>query len=226
MELTDLLTHPLFISFEGGEGAGKTTQIQRFCQWLKGQDVILFATKQPGGTPTGQKIRHILLEPHNDEMDGVTEALLFAADRRLALMTNILPALKQGTTVVTDRYADSTLVYQTARGANPADIQALHQQATCGGVMPHITFILDIDPTIGVQRSHRRLSASASQETRYEDMDLIFHRKVREGFLEIAKQEPDRCILVDANRRPEEVEEKIQQAFLERIRDMEIPPCL
>lgn len=207
---------PLFISFEGGEGAGKTTQIQLFCQWLTAQALPVFSTKQPGGTITGKKIREILLTPHSDVMDGVTEALLFAADRRLALQTNILPALQQGKIVVTDRYADSTLVYQTARGANPTDIMALHHQATCGGVMPDLTFILDIAPEIGVQRSQQRLSDTASTETRYEDMDLSFHHAVRQGFLKIAEAEPTRCAVIQANQAIDDVQQNILKAFLAR----------
>jgi dTMP kinase len=198
-----------FIAFCGGEGAGKSTQIGLLAEHLKsrGQDVLL--TREPGGTAEGQELRRLLLTP-GVAWSEMAETLLMVADRVQHIARTIEPALAAGRTVVTDRFALSTLAYQgAARGVPISFIRSLHAEA-CGDLWPDLTIILDIDPRVGLGRSKRRLAAAASDETRFEALDLAFHERVRTGFLELAPTLPGRPVVIDAAGAPETIQARIR----------------
>lgn len=180
----------IFIALEGGEGAGKSTQAKLLEQWLSsaGHDVVL--TREPGGTPVGAALRAILLNHDTGSLSPRTEALVYAADRAEHLDALIRPALTVGSIVITDRYVDSTLAYQGAgRSLDVADLEQLAQIAT-GGLRPHLTVVLDIDPVDGLSR--------AGELDRIESEPLDFHQRVREQFLSLAAADPDRYLVVSA----------------------------
>jgi dTMP kinase len=180
----------VLIAFEGGDGAGKSTQAARLAAWLteRGHEVV--ATRQPGGTPVGAAVRAILLEPATGELSPRTEALLYAADKAEHVDTVVLPALRRGAVVVTDRYVDSTLAYQGAgRALTPDELQWLVDWAT-RGVRPALTVLLDVDADTGSERltGLDRLEAEPAE----------FHRRIRERFRELAEAEPTRYLVLDA----------------------------
>lgn len=180
----------VFIAFEGGEGAGKSTQAELLEQWLAsaGHDVVL--TREPGGTAVGAALRAILLDHDTGSLSPRTEALVYAADRAEHLDALIRPALTVGSVVITDRYVDSTLAYQGAgRSLEAADLEQLAQIAT-GGLRPHLTIVLDIDPVEGLGR--------VGELDRIESEPLDFHQRVREQFLALAAADPDRYLVVSA----------------------------
>ncbi|MBI5739939.1 MAG: dTMP kinase [Nitrospirae bacterium] len=188
-----------FISFEGIEGAGKSTQAKLLSEYLgaKGHNVLL--TVEPGGTGIGQKIRSLLLEPQN-HMDPVTEILLYYASRAQHVREVIYPALLKNTVVITDRFTDSTIAYQGyARGLDLSIIHSL-DEIVVPDLKPFLTFLLDLDVEEGLRRNRR-----AQKEDRFELETLEFHSRVREGFLRIAAEEPERVRIIDASRGPEEV---------------------
>ena len=189
------MTHPGFISFEGIDGSGKSTQARALADHLRarGRDVIL--TREPGGSPGAEEIRALVLTGDADRWSAETEILLFTASRRDHLEKTILPGLGQGKTVISDRFADSTRVYQGAtRGDLRHMVDNLH--ALMIGVEPDLTFIVDMDPGIALRRGLARQSG----EDRFEDMGLAFQQTLRAGFLALAQTFPDRCILIDGNR--------------------------
>jgi len=189
-----------FITFEGIDGSGKSTQARRLHDYLtaKGQAAIL--TREPGGAPGAEDIRRLLVEGDPDRWSAETEILLFTAARRDHLERTIAPALKAGKTVISDRFADSTRVYQgAARGDLRALVDRLHDAVI--GMEPDLTFIIDMDPDAALARGLARNSG----EDRFEDMGAAFQHKLRAGFLALAKANPSRCRLIDGNRAPEEV---------------------
>lgn len=180
----------IFIALEGGEGAGKSTHAKLLEQWLSdsGHDVVL--TREPGGTSVGAALRAILLDHDTGDLSPRTEALIYAADRAEHVDALIRPALTVGSVVISDRYVDSTLAYQGAgRSVVAADIEQLAQIAT-GGLRPHLTVLLDIDPADGLGR--------AGDHDRIEAEPLDFHQRVREQFLALAAADPDRYLVVSA----------------------------
>ncbi|HJR88598.1 MAG TPA: dTMP kinase [Aeromicrobium sp.] len=180
----------VFIALEGGEGAGKSTHAKLLEQWLSdlGHDVVL--TREPGGTAVGAALRAILLDHETGTLAPLTEALVYAADRAEHVEALIRPALAQGSVVITDRYVDSTLAYQGAgRSLDAADLQQLAQIAT-GGLRPHLTVVLDIDPVDGLGR--------AGDHDRIEAEPLDFHERVREHFLALAGADPEHYLVVPA----------------------------
>ena len=198
-----------FIAFCGGEGAGKSTQIGLLAEHLgsRGHDVLV--TREPGGTEEGQELRRLLLTP-GVVWSAMAETLLMVADRVQHIGRSIEPALAAGRHVISDRYALSTLAYQgAARGVPVSFIRALHTQA-CGDLWPDLTIILDIDPRTGIGRSKRRLAAAASEETRFEALDLAFHERVRAGFLELAPTLPGRHAVIDAAGSPETIQARVR----------------
>ncbi len=200
-----------FISFEGGEGSGKSTQWQRLAQALEARGLPVLATREPGGTPAGAAIRRLLLTPEGTALDPLAELLLYAADRAHHVQQVLLPALQEGKWVLCDRYQDSTTVYQGLVRGIPADrIQALAQWTT-EGLQPHLTFLLDLPPEIGLQRSKSRLAAEKSGEDRFEQEAIEFHQKVRAGFLKLAQQEPKRFVILDATQDMTTLHQKILQ---------------
>jgi len=183
-----------FITLEGGEGAGKSTQIARLKSWLEGRGHRVTATREPGGSPGAEMIRKLLVEGPVERWDGTTEALLHFAARREHLRSTVWPALKRGEWVVSDRFADSTLAYQGyGHGIEPRIFEQLYAVAV-GAFRPDLTLILDLPVEIGLKRATDRRGT----ETRYESLPQDFHSRVRAGFLEIAAREPKRCIVIDA----------------------------
>ncbi len=197
----------MFISFEGGEGSGKTTQIRAVADRLaeSGHDCVV--TKEPGGTVIGEKIRAILLSPGTGALDPVTELLLYAADRNQHVREMIQPMLAAGKIVLCDRFLDSTRVYQGfARGLDKKLIDRLND-LVLGLLRPDLTFLLDIKPEEGLKRVWRQVESGGRpvDETRFENERLLFHQKVRNGYLELSFQEPDRFVVIDAAGSPDQV---------------------
>ena len=198
------MTTGRLITFEGIDGSGKSTQARLLHDHLtaKGQDAIL--TREPGGAPGAEDIRRLLVEGDPDRWSPETEILLFTAARRDHLERTIEPALKRGTTVISDRFADSTRVYQGAARGDLRDlVDRLHDAVIARE--PDLTFVIDMDPDTALARGLARNSG----EDRFEDMGAAFQHKLRAGFLALAKSNPDRCHLIDGNRPPEAVAQDV-----------------
>jgi dTMP kinase len=195
----------LFITFEGPDGSGKSTQARMLAQRLRGTGRAVLESVEPGGTPIGQQIRRILLDPANKELAATAELLLMFAARAQNVEQWILPALAQGKIVISDRFTDSSLAYQGAgRGLGAKTVLDLDRIA-CHGLTPDITFCIDIDSETGLARAQARGGA----ETRLEEQAIEFHHKVREAYHELARNEPQRFRLIDGNGTPEAIAAKI-----------------
>lgn len=197
-----------FITFEGGEGAGKSTQIDRLAKKLRAKKYDVLLTREPGGSPGAEAVRHVLLsgaaEPFGPEM----EALLFAAARSDHVEQVIRPAVERGAIVLCDRFLDSSRVYQGVTGGLDADFMDSVERVAINGMMPDMTLILDIDPAEGLKRATARRGAGDGPD-RFEKETIAIHQRRREAFLAIAEAEPERCIVVDAARDPDDVEDII-----------------
>jgi len=189
-----LMARALFISFEGGEGAGKSTQVARLAARLKddGRDVV--ATREPGGSPGAERIRDLLVRGDADRWSPVTETLLMYAARRDHVERVIFPALARGAVVVCDRFIDSTRAYQGAGGGAPEALITMLEAQVLDHTWPDLTLVFDLPVEIGLGRAAGR----GDQETRFEEMDLGFHARLRAAFLEIARRDPQRCIVINA----------------------------
>lgn len=199
----------LFISFEGGEGTGKSTQIRRFTQRLRALGLPITLTREPGGTALCQQIRAVLLDPAHTDLAPRAEALLYAADRAQHVATVVAPALVAGRIVITDRYVDSSVVYQGhARGMGAEEIAALSTWGT-SGLRTDLTVILDADPARALARI---ATTEFGKADRIEEESLAFHEAVRAGFLAQAAADPDRCRVVDALGTEDEVEARVWAA--------------
>lgn len=201
----------MFITIEGIEGSGKTTQIKHIAEFLrkKGHDCVM--TREPGGTIIGERIRALLLDPGSKNMDPVTELLLYTADRAQHINALVNPALAAGKTVLCDRYFDATLAYQGyARGVDMELIHRLHQ-LVLEGLMPDITLLLDLFPEVGLSRAWKQINSGARSagETRFEKETLLFHEKVRAGYLALARKDPGRYRVVDASGNEDQVRSEI-----------------
>lgn len=200
----------MFITFEGPEGSGKTTQIVRLVEWLREQRVDVLSTREPGGTAIGDRIRAILLDPASVEMRPEAEVLLFSAARAQHVAQIVRPHLEQGGVVICDRYADSTLAYQGyGRGLDLATLRTITRFAT-GGLVPDLTVYLDIDVETGLRRKRKDADGDASHWNRMEAETLAYHRRVREGYLRMAAEEPQRWLVVDAGESAEDVHQVVR----------------
>ena len=193
----------LFITLEGGDGAGKSTQIENIRGLLECRGMKVLCTREPGGTAISEKLRAILLDRENTEMDPVTEMMIYAASRAQTVRELILPALEQGVTVICDRYVDSSIAYQ-GYGRGLGHIVAEVNRAATGGLAPDITFWMDIDPDAGKARASK-----AGELDRLELERMDFHYRVYEGYRQIAEAEPDRVRRIDASASVEEIRDVI-----------------
>lgn len=209
-----------FIVFEGIEGSGKSTQAQRLSRHLRdaGRNSVL--TKEPGGTPLSDRIRSILLDPAEEGMDPLTEMLLYAASRRQHVVDMIRPSLEHDAIVVCDRFADATLAYQGfGRGLNLDHLREINSWVT-DDLVPDITVILDLPEDVGLSRArHRNREQDLHLESRLEGEDLRFHRRVREGYLALAEEFPERYALISAEGTEDEVFERIIDVLSDRVPD-------
>jgi dTMP kinase len=207
----------MFVSFEGMEGCGKTTQLRLLAEhWIRrGFDVL--TTREPGGSRLGAELRRVLLDPKATDITPQAELFLYLADRAQHVATVIRPALTAGRTVLCDRFADSTVVYQGyGRGMDPARLAELCHLAV-DGLWPDLTIVLDVDPETGLRRAlARNLQQGNTEEARFEAEDLTFHRRVREGYLTWAAHNRQRMAVVDASPHPEAVFEAILRVLEER----------
>lgn len=202
----------LFVTLEGVDGAGKSTQARLIAQTLRAQGRAVTLTREPGGAPGAEAIRTLLVEGAPDRWSPVTELLLFTAARRDHVERTVRPALAAGGVVICDRYVDSTRAYQAAgRGADPAMVEALHRLAI--GLDPDLTLILDIDPA----RAAGRDPAAKGPETRFEAFGAAFQTRLRAAFRALAKAAPDRCALIDADAAPDAVAARVAAVVAARL---------
>ncbi|MEM8867783.1 MAG: dTMP kinase [Verrucomicrobiota bacterium] len=205
----------LFISFEGGEGCGKSTQIRALTARLQELNHPVVTTREPGGTPLGEAIRHLLQhDPAGEAMSPETELLLFAASRAQHTHELIRPAVEAGKVVLCDRYMDSTTVYQgVARALAPDDVAAINQFAV-GKSKPDLTLLIDLDPEVGLARVRAR---SGGQLDRMERETIEFFQAVRQGYLSLAQNEPERFLILNGDQSPETLETQIWNAVEPRL---------
>jgi dTMP kinase len=212
----------MFITLEGIEGSGKTTQIDYLVKYFEKQGRQCVTTREPGGTPIGSKIRAILLDPDSRNLDPTGELLLYMADRAQHINSVIKPSVAAGKTVICDRYFDATVVYQGfARELDIDVIQQLHA-LLFDNLMPDLTLLLDLEPREGLARAWKQLNGGqrSDGESRFEEETLAFHEKVRAGYLELARLEPDRFRIIDATRDVRHVRDNIYndlELFLDRF---------
>lgn len=207
-----------FITFEGIEGSGKSTQIVLLATYLMAHKKSIALTREPGGTAIGDQVRKILLDPANNALVPRAELLLYAAGRAQHLEELIRPELKAGKVVLCDRFSDATLAYQGyGRGLDLEIIRALDRIVT-DGMRPDLTVLLDIDAAAGLSRARGRNSSRGLEgEARFENEDLAFHERVRQGYRDLARREPDRFRLVDASAKPDEVQNRIRKIVDEAL---------
>lgn len=203
-----------FITFEGGEGSGKTTQSELLYNNLKEKGFVVTRTREPGGTILAEKIRDLLLKGDKDKMSNLTELYLFAAARKDHIDNIIEPSLKNNEIVICDRFLDSTTAYQGYAGDIDLSIIDYIHNITIGNSTPNITFIFDIDPNIGLQRSIN----ITTEEIRFEKKDIDYHKKIRSGFLEIANNNPDRCVVINAEQELKKIEEFILNLTIKKYK--------
>lgn len=204
----------MFITFEGGEGSGKTTCIKKVVKTLKEQGHVVVLTREPGGTPISEEIRNVILDKKNVDMDPRTEALLYAASRRQHIVQKILPSLKEGKIVISDRFLDSSLAYQGgARKLGIDEILHVNMYAT-EGLEPDITFFFDIEPEEGL----KRIAANAGREVNRLDVEkLSFHYEVRKYFQELTKRFSKRFVVIDASKDAEHVYQEVIKEIEKRL---------
>jgi dTMP kinase len=203
-----------FITFEGGEGAGKSTQVKRLVKLLQRHGIDAIASREPGGSPGAEAIRELLVSGSTSRWEPLAEALLHVAARREHVVHVVWPALERGVWVVCDRFADSTMAYQGyGQGADRAAISQLHR-AAFGSFEPDLSFVLDLPVAAGLARAAKR---DAGTSNRYERMDQAMHERVRQGFLAIARDAPKRCVVLDAALEPDSVAAQVRRELSARL---------
>lgn len=204
----------MFITLEGIEGSGKTTQIRSLSAYVEGQGYACVITREPGGTAIGERIREILLDPENNDLVPMAELLLYMADRAQHLSQLVKPALAEGKIVLCDRYFDATLVYQGfARGLAVKLLNKLHK-LLFEDLKPDLTLLLDLPPRIGLDRAWKQLDngSRTGGESRFEEETISFHEKVRAGYLELARLEPGRFTVINASQDENQVQHDIRNS--------------
>ena len=204
----------LFITFEGPDGSGKSTQLRILAARLRAEGRTVVETVEPGGTPIGMQIRRVLLDSKNLEMRPTTELLLMFAARAQNVDETILPALSRGEIVLSDRFTDSSLVYQGAARGLGAEVVYEVDRIACRGLVPDLTIVIDIDTEIGLARARGRNQKTQDVETRIDEQAVGFHRKVRDAYLQLAADEPNRVKLIDGSRSEEMVGKDVWAAVL------------
>jgi dTMP kinase len=215
----------MFITLEGIEGSGKTTQMAHIARFLEQHGRTCVQTREPGGTPIGEKLRAILLDPANRHLAPGAELLLYTADRVQHVQEVVAPALDAGHTVLCDRFFDATLVYQGyARGLDRGLIQTLHD-LLLDGLRPDLTLLLDLDPALGLRRAWRQLDSGSrgAGESRFEKEALAFHDRVRAGYLELARAAPERIAVLDAAQSEAAVREAIFDILTRHLNRLTAP---
>ena len=206
-----------FITFEGGDGAGKTTQIQKLAASLAATKRTVTTTREPGGTPTAEAIRHLLLSGFAEPLGPEGEAILFAAARTDHIDGVIRPALLRGDWVLCDRFSDSTTVYQGGSGGADEKLLRALERVAIGETRPDLTLILDLPASIGLARVHERLVSLEEKPDRFEGEELALHEKRRQAFLNIAEKEPQRCVVIDATHTEDDVAAAIWDEISSRL---------
>ena len=203
----------MFITLEGPEGSGKSTQLTLLAAFLEEEGFSVLATREPGGTAIGDQIRAILHDVHNTEMESATEYLLYSASRAQLVREMIGPALAENRIVLCDRYADSSIAYHGyGRGLNLDDLHIITKFAT-GGLVPDLTFLLDIDVEEGLSRR-----ISGDEEMNRLDLEAVaFHQRVRDGYHQLASANPERWVIIDAAQSPAQIQQELRQISLDRI---------
>lgn len=203
------MTRGQFITFEGGEGAGKSTQVARLAERLRAGGIPTVVAREPGGTPLGENIRDLVLQASPEP---VTELLLFAAARAEHVAKVIRPALEHGTWVVCDRFIDSTRVYQGRLGGVPGDLIGTVETRSVAPTFPDLTLVLDLSVEEGLKRTEAR-----GELSRFDAKGTEYHQRLRDGFLDIARAEPERCLVIDGSRTPDEIADEIWRSVEDRL---------
>lgn len=216
--MTDSTVSGRLITFEGGEGAGKSTQVRHLRDRLVAAGAGVVTTREPGGTPFAEQVRDFILSPQTAPHAPLAEAMLFTAARADHIAAVIEPAIAAGKWVLCDRFTDSTRAYQGAAGGVDQEKLRVLEEVVLGTMQPDLTLILDLPPDIGLARAGRRAAqADAVGTDAYESRELAFHERLRAGFLEIARNEPDRCVVIDAQQDEPEISALIWRKVSERL---------
>lgn len=202
-----------FITFEGGEGSGKSTQVARLAERLRMRGIEVVTTREPGGSPGAEAMRHLLLNGVVKPLGPTAETMIFAAARDDHVQVTIEPALSRGAWVICDRFIDSTRIYQGVLGNVDARIIRALERATVGDTMPDLTIVLDVPVEVGFAR----VASRGQAKDRFESEDIEFHIQLREAFLDLARNEPNRCVTIDASQEPDVVATRIWFAVTERL---------
>lgn len=209
--------HGLFITLEGGEGSGKSTQIKALAERLRADGHEVLVTREPGGTPEAEKIRVLLVNRDGGNWTPEAEVLLLFAARHMHVEYLIKPTLAAGKIVISDRFTDSTRAYQCYGHGVPLETVRKLEDLVLKGFRPDLTFILDVPAEEGLKRADKRLSRDRSSEDRFENIGVAFHERLRNGYLDIAKNDPVRCIVVDAAQEADRITETLLNAALKKI---------
>lgn len=207
----------MFITLEGGEGSGKSTQIRLLADALRAMGRSVVTTREPGGTPEAEKIRDFLVKRDGGNWTPMAECMLLYAARQMHVENLIKPALSEGKIVVSDRFSDSTRAYQSFGHGLPLETIEQIDHLVLGGFKPDLTFILDLPVETGLARAGKRMDADQSQEDRFEKLGTSFHDRLRQGYLQIAKANPERCVVIDATRSIEKISADLAKHVQERL---------